>query len=76
MGDLHPLKLVTGPAVNPGFDLELLYLGRKMGLKIVEVPVAWEYKESKRVDFLHGAISGLHELFLVRLRSLTNAYKI
>ncbi len=73
---IHPPLVVKGGAVNPGFDLEVLYLARKMGLKIIEVPVAWQYENSIRVRFVKDAIAGVTELFLVRWRALTNAYDL
>lgn len=73
---IHPPVVVTGGVVNPGFDLEMLYLARKLGLKIIEVPVMWQYENSKRVRFVKDAVAGVKELLLVRLRSLTNAYKL
>lgn len=76
MQQINPPQIITGPAVTPGFDVELLYLGRKFGFRIAEVPVSWRYQETRRVSFAKDMIAGLRGLFLVRLRSLTNAYKI
>lgn len=76
MKTLRPNRTLTGPAVDPGFDVELLYLGRKLGDKICEVPVSWHYQETRRVRFMYDAISGLHGLLLVRWRSLTGAYQV
>lgn len=76
MRQINPPKIVTGPAVTPGFDVELLYIGRKLGFKIAEVPVSWRYQESRRVRFVKDMLDGLKGLFLVRFRSLTHAYKI
>lgn len=76
MKSLRPAKVITGPAVDPGFDVEFLYLGRKLGLKIAEVPVSWRYQESRRVSFVKDAIAGITGLLLVRYRSLTNAYNL
>lgn len=76
MRRLNPPQVITGPAVTPGFDVELLYLGRKFGYRIAEVPVSWRYQETRRVSFVKDMVAGLKGLFLVRLRSLTNAYKI
>ncbi|MEK7101504.1 MAG: glycosyltransferase [Patescibacteria group bacterium] len=73
---IHQPLVVKGGAVNPGFDLETLYLARKMGLKIVEIPVVWQYENSIRVRFVKDAVAGVTELLLVRWRSLTNAYKL
>jgi dolichyl-phosphate beta-glucosyltransferase len=74
MARIHPPHPISGPAVNPGFDVELLYLGRKLGFRISEVPVVWQHQDSKRVSFIHDAIEGVKELLLVRWRSLTNTY--
>lgn len=71
---IHPRRIVVGGVVNPGFDVEILYLGRKLGMTISEVPVAWQYENSKRVRFVKDAIAGVSELLLVRWRSLTNRY--
>lgn len=76
MNKIHPPKVVMGPAVNPGFDVELLYLGRKLGYKIAEIPVAWRHQETRRVSFVKDAIEGLTGLFWIRYRSLVNAYDL
>jgi len=76
MQRIHPPKEVVGPAVDPGFDVELLYLARKLKFPIVEVPVAWRHQETRRVSFVKDAIAGLTGLLLVRWRSLTNAYRL
>jgi len=76
MNKINPPVVIIGPAVTPGFDVELLYLGRKMGYRIAEIPVSWRYQESRRVRFFKDMVDGLRGLFLVRLRSLTNAYKL
>lgn len=73
---IHRPEIVKGGVVNPGFDVEILYLGRKMGIKIAEVPVAWQYENSKRVRFVKDAIAGVKELLLVRWRALIGAYGI
>ncbi len=74
MRKLRPVVTIDGPAVDPGFDVELLYLGRKCGYKICEVPVIWHHQETRRVRFFYDMIAGIKGLLLVRYRSLTNAY--
>lgn len=71
---IHTPKTTTGGVTNPGFDVELLYLGRKLGFKTAEVTVNWEHQHGERVRFLKDAIAGTWELLLVCWRSLTNAY--
>jgi len=74
MNSVHHPRTIIGAAVNPGFDVELLYLGRKLGYRIAEVPVLWTHQKTARVGFVKDAIAGVIELLLVRWRSLTNVY--
>lgn len=76
MRKLRPIVTVDGPAVDPGFDVELLYLGRKWGYKISEVPVVWHHQETRRVRFFYDMIAGIKGLLLVRWRAFTNAYDL
>lgn len=76
MRKLRPVVTIDGPAVDPGFDVELLYLGRKWGYKICEVPVVWHHQETRRVRFWYDMISGIKGLLIVRWRSLTNTYNL
>jgi len=71
---IHRPKSISVANTNPGFDLEILYIAKKLGFKIAQVAVLWHYVESKRVSFVKDAIGGLKELLAVRLRSLTNKY--
>lgn len=73
---VHPPRKISGPAVNPGFDVEILYLARKLDYKIAQVEVSWTHQESRRVRFLPDAIAGLRELLLIRFRAITNAYRL
>lgn len=76
MRKLRPVVTIDGPAVDPGFDVELLYLGRKFGYKISEVTVDWHHQETRRVRFFYDMISGILGLLTVRWRSLTGAYNL
>ena len=71
---VHPVRPTTGGVTNPGFDVELLYLSRKLGFRTAEVTVNWEHQHGERVRFIKDAIAGTWELLLVRWRSLTNTY--
>jgi len=66
----------SGASVNAGFDLEVLYIARKLGYKIAEVPVDWHHKEGTRVDPIKDSIEGLRGLFMVRLNSLRGKYEV
>lgn len=49
-----------------GFDVELLYLARKLGLKTAEVPVLWFNDEASRVNPIRDSVIVFYELFKIR----------
>jgi len=60
-----------------GGDFEMLMLAKKMGYKIVEIPVVWEDagKSLVGISGLGGYGSTLKEVFQVKWRMLTGQYK-
>jgi dolichyl-phosphate beta-glucosyltransferase len=66
----------NGASVNAGFDLEVLYIARKLGYKIAEVPVDWHHKEGTKVDPVKDSIEGLRGLVMVRINAIKGKYKI
>ena len=57
-----------------GFDPELLYLSRKAGLKVVEVPVAWAHVEGTRISPLRDGLHMFGEVLKIRWNALTGKY--
>ncbi len=57
-----------------GFDPELLYLARKQGLKVVEVPVEWAHREGTRINPLRDGIRMFVEMLRIRWNGLTGRY--
>lgn len=58
-----------------GFDPELLYLARKYGLKVSEVPVAWAHVEGTRISPLRDGLHMFTEALQVRWNALTGKYR-
>jgi dolichyl-phosphate beta-glucosyltransferase len=57
-----------------GFDVEILFIAKKCGYRISEVPVRWNHMEGSKV----GMMTGLHafmELAAVRWNDLTGRYR-
>ena len=76
MKNLLERKNVHGSSLSAGFDVEILYLARKMGFKVAEVSVDWHYKEgTKKNPFIESWI-GLKGVVAVRLKSLSGYYKL
>lgn len=67
--------VIKGAAVKAGFDLELLYVARRLGYKIKEVPVRWEHKGSMRVHPVKDSIDGLKDLLRIRWNAFKGAYR-
>ena len=57
-----------------GFDPELLYLARRAGLKVQEVPVAWAHVEGTRLNPLRDGLRMFGEVLKIRWNSLTGKY--
>src|SRR5215467_4593586 len=57
-----------------GFDPELLYLSRKLGFKVVEVPVAWAHAEGTRISPLRDGMKMIGEILRVRWNAVTGKY--
>jgi dolichyl-phosphate beta-glucosyltransferase len=57
------------------FDLEVLYIARKLGLEIKEAPIRFLYrKEPSTVKFFRDSIQILIDIFRIRMRSLLGKY--
>jgi dolichyl-phosphate beta-glucosyltransferase len=57
-----------------GFDPEILYLARRAGLKVKEVPVVWSHAEGTRINPLRDGIRMFLEVLTVRWNASTGKY--
>ena len=57
-----------------GFDPELLYLAKKYGFKVVEVPVAWAHSTGTRISPLRDGTRMMIEMLRIRWNALTGKY--
>ena len=67
---------ISGSSVTAGFDVELLYLAKKLGYKIKEVPVEWLYVETRRVNPITDSIDGVKSFAIIALNKLWGKYKV
>lgn len=72
--------VVYGPhketrAFTGAFDVEVLYLAHKRGLKIAEVPVFWTHVATPRVSPLRDSIRMFLDLVRIRLTDLAGKYR-
>lgn len=68
---IYPLQQMDGWA----FDVEILFLARKLGYQVAEVPIDWYYEERSKINPLRDSIRMFQEAFTVRLNDLRGAYR-
>ncbi|HMK23588.1 MAG TPA: hypothetical protein VK466_14735, partial [Terriglobales bacterium] len=57
-----------------GFDPEILFLARKFGLKVEEVPVKWAHREGTTIRPLRDGMRMFVEMVKVRWYSISGKY--
>jgi len=70
----HDKRIAKDSSVSAGFDIEFLFLGQKLGYKIIEVPVIWRHVETKNVNFIKDTIETLVDIFKIKLLDLKGKY--
>ena len=57
-----------------GFDPEILFISRKLGYEIREVPVTWGHDERSRMSYLKDGMKMLEEMAVIRANSIAGRY--
>lgn len=57
-----------------GFDPEVLYIAKKRGLRLLEVPVIWNDSEGSKVSYFRDSINMFTDLIRIRLSDLAGRY--
>ena len=57
-----------------GFDVELLYLAYRAGLKLKEIPVRWDHYEGSKVSVMSDSVRMLSEVGLIRQNARRGVY--
>ena len=58
-----------------GFDVEVLFLAGKAGMRIQEVPINWHYQRESKVRPIHDTLRMLAETAQVRWNYHTGRYR-
>lgn len=57
-----------------GFDPEVLYIAKKRGLRLLEVPVKWDNAEGSKVNYITDSLTMLIDLLRIRFNDITGRY--
>ena len=67
-------KEITGSSVSAGFDLEFLFIAKKLHYKILEIPVVWRHVETKNVNFIKDTLETLRDILVIKWNDITKKY--
>lgn len=59
-----------------GFDVEILFLARKMGMQISEIPIPWYYNADSKVRPLLDSFNMARDLLSIRWRHAIGGYRL
>ncbi len=69
------LPIIEGATVDRfGFDVELLYIAYRAGLRLKEVPVRWDHYEGSKVNVASDSVKMLGEVALIRQQGRRGIY--
>ena len=68
---LFPLQRLHGFS----FDVEILFLARKRGLRIAEIPIDWYYRTQSKVNPLKDSSSMVKDVLKIRWNDFRGRYK-
>ena len=71
----HGFKKISGTAITFGLDIEILYLARKYGFRVKEIPVKWLHVETRRVNPIKDSVQGVKDLITIRKNIIKGIYK-
>ena len=72
----HPARMapIRGPSVTSGFDCEFLFVASRLGYRIHEVPVIWNYEDTRRVNLARDAWHGARDLVRIAAGDMRGGY--
>jgi len=68
--ELFPQQTIGGWT----FDVEVLFIARKRGLRVIEIPINWYFNAGSRVRILRDSTTMFTDLFRIRLNNLKGMY--
>jgi len=63
-----------GAAVNAAFDVETLFIAKKSGFKIKEVPVSWHHVGTERVQIIKDSYDAVVDILKIRINDYLKRY--
>jgi glycosyltransferase involved in cell wall biosynthesis len=58
------------------FDIELLYLARRKGLRIKEIPIQWYFDADSKVNAVRDALRMISDIFRIHINAMRGRYDL
>ena len=58
------------------FDVEVLFIGRRLGYQIIEIPIPWYYTAESKVNVLRDSLRMGMDLLKIRLNDWRGVYRV
>ena len=67
--------IIEGATIDRfGFDVELLYVAQRAGLRLKEIPVRWDHAEGSKVNVMSDSVAMLSEVGRIRQQARRGVY--
>ena len=71
-----PGKSLQNPSVTAAADVEILVVARKLGYRVVEVPLEWNHCEDTKIRPVGDSLQGIRDLLKIRWYAIRGAYNL
>jgi dolichyl-phosphate beta-glucosyltransferase len=58
-----------------GFDVEILFVARRLGLKISEIPIDWYYNSESKVRPFRDSIRSIVDILIIKWNDIRGRYR-
>lgn len=73
-GEVAEILFTQQTLTGWSFDVEVLFIARRLGYQIVEVPIPWYFNSGSKIRVWHDSLSMGMDLLRIRLNALRGCY--
>jgi glycosyltransferase involved in cell wall biosynthesis len=70
-----PTESLNTASVTAAADVEMLYIARKLGYRVSEVPLKWQHADESKIRPMQDSLNAFVELLRIRWFALSGEYK-
>jgi dolichyl-phosphate beta-glucosyltransferase len=70
-----PAQSLNTASVAAAADVEMLYVARRLGYKVAEVPIVWQHADESKIRPMQDSLKAFGDLVRIRVFALEGRYK-